>query len=110
MIREVKVITTGYAPEFGQTMGLIYNAITPSGTQPRQGAGKLPVPARRLRRQAVLLDGQQAPVDVNLFHRRCRRAIVKDRTFFFGGYENTKRDLSASRVITITPATRPPWA
>jgi hypothetical protein len=32
MIREVKVVTTGYAPEFGQTMGLVYNAITPSGT------------------------------------------------------------------------------
>ena len=31
MIREVKVVTTGYAPEFGQTMGLVYNAITPSG-------------------------------------------------------------------------------
>ena len=29
MIREVKVVTTGYAPEFGQTMGLVYNAIAP---------------------------------------------------------------------------------
>jgi hypothetical protein len=32
MVREVKVVTSGYAPEFGQTMGLVYNAITPSGT------------------------------------------------------------------------------
>ena len=39
MIREVKVVTTGYAPEFGQTMGLIYNAITPSGTNTYQRAG-----------------------------------------------------------------------
>ena len=39
MIREVKVITTGYAPEFGQTMGLIYNAITPSGTNRFKGQG-----------------------------------------------------------------------
>ena len=45
MIREVKVVTTGYAPEFGQTMGMVYNAITPSGTNAFQGPGQLPVPA-----------------------------------------------------------------
>ena len=39
MIREVKVVTTGYAPEFGQTMGLVYNAITPSGTNTFKGQG-----------------------------------------------------------------------
>src|SRR5205085_3398162 len=32
MIQEVKVVTTGFAPEFGQTMGMVYNAVTPSGT------------------------------------------------------------------------------
>src|SRR5688572_29783427 len=37
MIREVKIVTTGYAPEFGQTMGMIYNAITPSGTNTLKG-------------------------------------------------------------------------
>ena len=42
MIREVKVVTSGYAPEFGQTMGLVYNAITPSGTNTLQGPGQLP--------------------------------------------------------------------
>ena len=39
MIREVKIITTGYAPEFGQTAGLIYNAMTPSGTNTTKGQG-----------------------------------------------------------------------
>jgi len=32
MIQEVKVVTTGFAPEFGQTMGMVFNAVTPSGT------------------------------------------------------------------------------
>ena len=36
-IGEVKVTTSGYAPEFGQTMGLVYNAITPSGTNKLRG-------------------------------------------------------------------------
>ena len=39
MVREVKVVTSGYAPEFGQTTGLVYNAITPSGTNQFRGAG-----------------------------------------------------------------------
>src|SRR5438874_5492599 len=39
MISEVKVTTSGYAPEFGQTMGLVYNAITPSGTNRIKGEG-----------------------------------------------------------------------
>jgi len=39
MIQEVKVVTTGFAPEFGQTMGMVYNAITPSGTNRIVGDG-----------------------------------------------------------------------
>jgi len=37
MIQEVKVVTTGFAPEFGQTMGMVYNAVTPSGTNKFKG-------------------------------------------------------------------------
>jgi hypothetical protein len=32
MIREVQVVSAGYAPEFGQATGMVYNAVTPSGT------------------------------------------------------------------------------
>ncbi len=39
MIQEVKVVTTGFAPEFGQTMGMVYNAVTPSGTNKFKGEG-----------------------------------------------------------------------
>ena len=49
MIREVKVVTTGYAPEFGQTMGLVYNAITPSGTNSFRGQGSY-----RFQRQSMV--------------------------------------------------------
>ena len=49
MIREVKVVTSGYAPEFGQTMGMVYNAITPSGTNTFKGQGSY-----RLQRQSMV--------------------------------------------------------
>jgi hypothetical protein len=57
MIREVKVVTTGYAPEFGQTMGLIYNAITPSGTNTYRGQGSY----RAARDGAAILHRRRAP-------------------------------------------------
>ena len=32
VVKEVRVQTSGFAPEFGQTTGMVYNAITPSGS------------------------------------------------------------------------------
>jgi hypothetical protein len=105
MIREVKVVTTGYAPEFGQTMGLIYNAITPSGTNRYRGQASY-----RFQRDAfsampffARADAPKPPVEVNLFTVDLGGPVVRDRTHFFGGFENTRRDLSGGRIITITP-------
>jgi len=105
MIREVKVVTTGYAPEFGQTMGLVYNAITPSGSNLFKGQASY-----RLQRKAFAAlpffttSTVKPPTDVNVFTVDNGGPIVKDRTFYFAGYENTRRDLSGGRVITIAPA------
>ena len=55
MIQEVKVVTTGFAPEFGQTMGMVYNAVTPSGTNTFKGEGELSVPPQAVQRVSVLL-------------------------------------------------------
>jgi hypothetical protein len=109
MIREVKVVTTGYAPEFGQTMGLVYNAITPSGTNTYKGQGSY-----RLQRKAMAAfpfftqgphtSDRKPPTDVNVYTFDLGGPIVKDKTHFFGGYEHTERDLSSLSVITISPA------
>jgi hypothetical protein len=105
MIREVKVVTTGYAPEFGQTMGLVYNAITPSGTNSFKGQASY-----RLQRKAFaalpffVTTTEKPPTDVNVFTVDNGGPLVKDKTFYFAGYENTRRDLSGGRVITIAPA------
>jgi len=106
MIREVKVVTTGYAPEFGQTMGLVYNAITPSGTNTFHGQGSY-----RFQRQPMVAlpfftqpGAEKPPTDVNVYTVDVGGPIVRDKTHFFGGYEHTERDLSGLSVITITPA------
>ncbi len=105
MIREVKVVTTGYAPEFGQTMGLVYNAITPSGTNAFRGQGSY-----RFQRQSMVAtpfytaaDAAKPPTDVNVYTFDLGGPILRDKTHFFGGYEHTERDLSGLSVITITP-------
>ena len=106
MIREVKVVTSGYAPEFGQTMGLVYNAITPSGTNRLKGQASY-----RLQRQSMVAlpfytapGAAKPPTDVNVYTFDLGGPIVKDKTHFFGGYEHTERDLSGLSVITISPA------
>jgi hypothetical protein len=106
MIREVKVVTSGYAPEFGQTMGLVYNAITPSGTNTFKGQGSY-----RMQRQDMVAlpfftpaSAPKPPTDVNVYTVDLGGPIVRDKTHFFGGYEHTERDLSGLSVITITPA------
>ena len=106
MIREVKVVTSGYAPEFGQTMGMVYNAITPSGTNTFKGQGSY-----RLQRQSmvelpffVAANAVKPPTDVNVYTFDLGGPLVKNKTHFFGGYEHDERDLSGLSVITITPA------
>ena len=105
MIREVKVVTSGYAPEFGQTMGLVYNAVTPSGSNTVKGQASY-----RFQRQPLVAlpflatTAVKPPTDVNIFTVDNGGPLVKGKTFYFGGFENTRRDLSGARVITITPA------
>jgi hypothetical protein len=109
MIREVKVVTSGYAPEFGQTMGLVYNAITPSGTNAFKGQGSY-----RFQRQPMVAfpfftlgphtSDRKPPTDVNVYTFDIGGPILRNRTHFFGGYEHTERDLSGLSVITISPA------
>ena len=106
MIREVKVVTTGYAPEFGQTMGLVYNAITPSGTNVVRGQGSYRFQRRPFAAYPFFADTsrEKPPTDVNVFTVDLGGPIVRDRTHYFAGFENARRDFSGGRVITIQPA------
>ena len=100
MIREVKIVTTGYAPEFGQTMGLIYNAITPSGTNTYKGQGSY-----RLQRQSMVAfpfftQGERSsdnkpPTEVNVYTFDIGGPIVKNKVLFFLNPEFQQRTVPA---------------
>ena len=119
-IAEVKVVTTGFAPEFGQTMGMVYNAITPSGTNKFKGeasylfrrnafsafpfffgcgsttpAANCPAVPSTATLPATKVDTGTAAVG---------GPIVSSKLFFYGGWEQTRRDLSSTSLITPDPS------
>jgi Carboxypeptidase regulatory-like domain/TonB dependent receptor len=120
MIQEVKVVTTGFAPEFGQTMGMVYNAVTPSGTNTFKGeasylfrrkpfsafpfffgCGSTTVAANC---PAVASTAVRPETRVDTGTALLGGPIVKNKLFFYGGWEQTRRDLSSNSLITVTPA------
>ena len=107
MVQEVKVITSGFAPEFGDTTGMVYDAITPSGTNQFKGQA-----GYRLRRKAfssrpftLAPTAPKPDTKVDDVQGALGGPIRKDRAQFYLGYEFVRKDLSADRVITVTQAT-----
>jgi hypothetical protein len=106
MVKEVKVITSGFAPEFGQTTGMVYNAVTPSGTNQLSGSASFRFRRKDFSEKPFFLAATAPKPDtyVNNWTATVGGPIVKDRTHFYLGYEYVDRDLSADRIITVSPA------
>lgn len=107
MVEEVKVVTSGFAPEFGQTTGMVYNAVTPSGTNQFKGQA-----GYRFRRKdfsarpfGLAPTAPKPDTKVDNFTAALGGPIRKDRAHFYFGYEYLRNDLSAGRVITVSQAT-----
>jgi hypothetical protein len=107
LVREVKVITNGFAPEFGQTTGMVYNAITPSGTNDFRGSTSF-----RFRRNAMSArpfflspTARKPDTEVNDFTATLGGPVLLDKAHFFGAYEFVDRSLiTGNQVISVTPA------
>jgi hypothetical protein len=120
MIQEVKVVTTGFAPEFGQTMGMVFNAVTPSGTNSFRGEGSYlfrrrgfsafpfffgcgsTTPAANC--PAIAANAVKPETRVDTGTAALGGPLVKNKVFFYGGWEQTRRDLSSTSLITVTPS------
>lgn len=107
-VSEVQLVTNGFAPEFGNTPGLIMNAVTPAGTNDFHGHGSY-----RFRRTGFssrpffsnpLLPKPETKVDD--FTAAIGGPLVRNRWHFYAGYENVSRDLAGEpqRVINISAA------
>ena len=107
MVEEVKVITSGFAPEFGQTTGMVYNAVTPSGTNQFRGQGSYRFRRKSFSARPFTLASTAPKPDtkVDNFTVALGGPIVRDRAHFYAGYEYLRNDLSAGRVITVSQET-----
>src|SRR3954469_16994381 len=107
LVREVKVITNGFAPEFGQTTGMVYNAITPSGTNDLHGSSSFRFRRTPMSSKPFFLapTARKPDTEVNDFNVAAGGPIVRDKLHFFGAYEYVDRSLiTGSQVITVDPA------
>jgi hypothetical protein len=99
-IGEVKVTTSGYAPEFGQTMGLVYNAITPSGTNKIRGDvsyrfRRTPFSAYPFYSTINPRSAENKPKDVvNTVTASTGGPIVQNKAHYYAGFERTYRDMT----------------
>ena len=107
-VSEVQLVTNGFSAEFGNTPGLIMNAVTPSGTNDVHGSAsyrfrRTPFYARPFQYTSVR-DLPRTTADNLVF--AIGGPIIKDRWHFYGGYEYVKRDLTSEsgRLVTISAA------
>lgn len=105
-ISEVQLVTNGFSAEFGNTPGLIMNAVTPSGTNNVNGSAsyrfrRTPFYARPFQYTSTA-DLPKTTADNLTF--AIGGPIIKDRWHFYGGYEYVDRDLTAEsgRLVTIS--------
>ena len=108
MVQEVNVVTSGFAPEFGKTTGMVYNVVTPSGTNDIGGSASYRFRRKAFSARPFFLSGDDPKPDTNVdaFTAAVGGPIRSDKAHYYFGYEKVKRDLSADRVITVDPGDR----
>jgi hypothetical protein len=107
LVREVKVITNGFAPEFGQTTGMVYNAITPSGTNVLHGSASFRFKRNAMSSRPFFLasTARKPDTEANDFTATLGGPIQKDKWHYYGAYEYVDRSLiTGGQVITVDPA------
>jgi hypothetical protein len=107
-VSEVQLVTNGFSAEFGNTPGLIMNAVTPTGTNGIHGSvsyrfRRTPFYARPFFYNSVndLPSNKADDLAVAI-----GGPIIKDRWHYYGGFEYIKRGLAVEplRLVTINAA------
>lgn len=101
VIREFQVVTSGAVAEFGRASGGFVNIVTQSGTNDLHGKAYGFLRNQRLDARNPLAPTKD-PLTQTQYGGSFGAPVVKNRTFFFGNVEQTRRN--DSNVITIAPA------
>ena len=106
----VQTISNAFTPEFGNTAGIIYNVITPSGSNSLHGALQYIWRPKAASSCPILQNctpgaanfRPKPDLHVDDYTARAGGPIVKNRVFFFGAYEKLKR--ANPQAVTVTAA------
>jgi hypothetical protein len=103
-VAEVQQVSNGFAPEFGNTVGTVFNTITKSGTNTMHGDASYLFRRTDMNARPKLLSatGLVPEVNVDAYAVDGGGKLIKDKLFYFGAFEHVKRDLPA--VVTVSPA------
>jgi hypothetical protein len=107
VVQEFKMQTNFFSAEYGQTGGAVVNMVTRSGTNQLHGTGYY-----FLRDAALNANdwfSNRAGRAIPSFHRDqfggvIGGPVIKNKTFFFGGYEYTKQESPTSATISVPTA------
>jgi hypothetical protein len=107
VVQEFKMQTNFFSAEYGQTGGAVVNMVTRSGTNGFHGTGYY------FLRDAALNSNDwfanRAGRAIPAFHRDqyggvIGGPVIKNKTFFFGGYEYTKQESPTSSTVSLPTA------
>ena len=103
-VAEVQQVSNGFAPEFGNTVGTVFNTITKSGANDFHGEGSYIFRRTDMSAKPKLLSATGLVPDVNVdgYAVDGGGRVVKDHLFWFGSFEHVKRDLPG--VVTVSAA------
>jgi outer membrane receptor protein involved in Fe transport len=114
-VAEVSVQTSNYDAEFGRAGGAVVNTITKSGTNQFHGSAAYLIESTRFNAISnteslvaeVRRRGRPLPGTDQWFSGTFGGPIKKDRTFFFGSYQEQRSNASqTANVITLSAAGR----
>ncbi|MBS1809923.1 MAG: TonB-dependent receptor [Acidobacteria bacterium] len=114
-VQEVSVQTSNYDAEFGRAGGAVVNTITKSGTNQFHGSAGYLIESTRFNAIAsteslvaeVKRRGRPLPGTDQWFSGTFGGPVIKDRTFFFGSYQEQRSNASqTANVITLSAAGR----
>jgi hypothetical protein len=104
-VEEIQSVSNGFAPEYGNTVGTVFNTITKSGSNEYHGEAAYLFRRTDFSARPKLLAPTAATPDVNVdsFAGNAGGRLIRDKLFFFGAFEHVKRDLPAP--VTVPAAT-----
>lgn len=103
-VAEVQQVNNGFSPEFGNTTGTVFNAVTKSGTNELHGEAAYIFRRPSFNARPTLLSptAPKPDLSVDSYFADAGGRIIKDKLFWFGAFEHVQRGLPTS--VTVSPS------